>query len=125
MSNSLNYVCEEGDKFIAGPGGYSLEVTVSLSTEANKACALLLFLETISEKKFETILVKSLFVEVIMSLENCFPAPAFSFMTFSYFCCDQLGISPCRSSLARDDLNLSRCSGINNICDFRTEIIID
>ena len=77
---------------------------VSLSTLANKAQALLLFLAMMSEKKdcishFQIINAKSLFIDDIMNLESCFSPPAFSFLTLSFFYSDQHGISPWRSFL--------------------------
>lgn len=61
-----------------------------------------------------------------MNLKICLSPPEISLLQsllFLFYLFYQYGISPCCSFFTADYLNLSWGKGINNVCNFRTEII--
>ena len=102
---------------------------VSLSTVANKARELFLFLVMMSEERlsclfyFLIIYAESLFIYFQVNLEICFSPPAFSFSALSFCCSHSHGFSPWRYFLARDFLYFNGSDGIHDICYFRIKMI--
>ena len=97
---------------------------VNLSTVANKACALFLFLLMIRKARltgilqFWTVITKFLLVDVIKNLQICLSQPSFSFTTlfFHFFC-------PWWFFLSRDNFHFSGSNGINYIWNFGIKFI--